>query len=74
VGGGCGDRQALLSRLDGGPGVPLLPAAGTPTTAIGWLDASRVPAIWHYQPREHSLVNTTPQRRLRGTPGRCRAA
>jgi hypothetical protein len=42
VGGGCGDRQALLSRLDGGPGVPLLPAAGTPTTAIGWLDASRV--------------------------------
>jgi hypothetical protein len=42
VGGGCGDRQALLSRLDGGPGVPLLPAAGTPTTAIGWLDASHV--------------------------------
>jgi hypothetical protein len=42
VGGGCGDRQALLSRLDGGPGVPLLPGAGTPTTAIGWLDASHV--------------------------------
>jgi hypothetical protein len=41
-GGGCGDRQALLSRLDGGPGVPLLPAAGAPTTAIGWLDGSHV--------------------------------
>ena len=42
VGGGCDDRQALLSRLDGGPGVPLLPAAGAPTTAIGWLDGSHV--------------------------------
>ena len=42
VGGGCGNRQALLSRLEGGSGVPLLPAAGTPTTAIGWLDASHV--------------------------------
>jgi hypothetical protein len=42
VGGGCGDRQALLSRLDGGPGAPLLPGAGAPTSAIGWLDASHV--------------------------------
>ena len=42
VGGGCGDRQALLSRLDGGPGAPLLPGAGAPTSAIGWLDGSHV--------------------------------
>jgi hypothetical protein len=42
VGGGCGDRRALLSRLDGGPGTPLLPDADTPSTAIGWLDASHV--------------------------------
>jgi hypothetical protein len=42
VGRGCGDRQALLSRLDGGPGTPLLPDVGTPTSALGWLDASHV--------------------------------
>jgi hypothetical protein len=42
VGAGCGDRRALLSRLDGGPGTPLLPDADTPSTAIGWLDASHV--------------------------------
>jgi hypothetical protein len=42
VGRGCGDRRALLSRLDGGPGTPLLPAAGGPTSAIGWLDARHV--------------------------------
>jgi hypothetical protein len=42
TGGGCGDRRADLSGLDGGPGRPLLPSATRPTSAVGWLDTRRV--------------------------------
>jgi hypothetical protein len=42
TGGGCGDRRADLSGLDGGPGRPLLPAATRPTSAVGWLDSRAV--------------------------------
>jgi hypothetical protein len=42
TGGGCGDRRAELSGLDGGPGRPLLPTATRPTSAVGWLDTRRV--------------------------------
>src|SRR6266545_3644078 len=38
TGGGCDD----LSGLDGGQGRPLLPSAQRPTSAVGWLDNSRV--------------------------------
>jgi hypothetical protein len=41
-GSGCGDRRADLSGLDGGPGRPLLATASRPTSAVGWLDTSRV--------------------------------
>ena len=42
TGSGCGDRQAELSGLDGGPGRPLLASATRPTSAVGWLDSRRV--------------------------------
>jgi hypothetical protein len=42
TGGGCEDRRADLSGVDGGPGRPLLPAAARPTSAVGWLDNRRV--------------------------------
>jgi hypothetical protein len=42
TGGGCDDRRADLSGMDGGPGRPLLPTATRPTSAVGWLDARRV--------------------------------
>jgi hypothetical protein len=42
TGGGCDDRRADLSGLDGGPGRPLLPAATRPTSAVGWLDGRAV--------------------------------
>jgi hypothetical protein len=42
TGGGCDDRRADLSGLDGGQGRPLLPSAQRPTSAVGWLDNSRV--------------------------------
>jgi hypothetical protein len=42
VGTGCADRQAVLSGLNGAPASPLLPEAAAPSTAIGWIDSSRV--------------------------------
>ena len=42
TGGGCEDRRADLSGLDGGQGRPLLPSAQRPTSAVGWLDNRRV--------------------------------
>jgi len=42
TGGGCDDRRADLSGLDGGQGRPLLPSAQRPTSAVGWLDNRRV--------------------------------
>jgi hypothetical protein len=42
TGGGCDDRRADLSGLDGGPGRPLLPSAARPTSAVGWLDTRRL--------------------------------
>jgi hypothetical protein len=42
TGGGCADRRADLSGLDGGQGRPLLPSAQRPTSAAGWLDNRRV--------------------------------
>ena len=42
TGGGCDDRRADLSGLDGGQGRPLLPSAQRPTSAVGWLDNRQV--------------------------------
>jgi hypothetical protein len=42
TGGGCDDRRADLSGLDGGQGRPLLPSAQRPTSTVGWLDNRRV--------------------------------
>ena len=42
TGGGCDDRRAELSSLDGSQGRPLLPSAPRPTGAVGWLDNRRV--------------------------------
>jgi hypothetical protein len=42
TGGGCQDRRADLSGLDGGAGRALLPSATRPTSTVGWLDSRRV--------------------------------
>ena len=42
VGSGCADRRALFTRLNGDSGSPLLPDAGGPTTALGWLGPGQV--------------------------------
>lgn len=42
TGGGCDDRRADLSGLDGSQGRPLLPSAQQPTSAVGWLDNRQV--------------------------------
>jgi hypothetical protein len=42
TGGGCDDRRADLSGLDGSQGRPLLPSAQRPTSAVGWLDNRQV--------------------------------
>ncbi len=42
VGTSCGDRQAVLSVLNGEAGTPLLPDASAPTTVVGWTDPSHV--------------------------------
>jgi hypothetical protein len=42
AGSDCSDSQALFSTQDGGEGTPLLPDSEAPTTALGWIDASRV--------------------------------
>jgi hypothetical protein len=42
TGASCDDRRAMLSRLDGTGGAPLLPGVGGPTSVIGWIDDSIV--------------------------------
>jgi hypothetical protein len=42
LGTGCSDRQAVFSALDGSKGTALLPDATAPTSAVGWLDSSKV--------------------------------
>jgi hypothetical protein len=42
TGTGCDDRKALVSHLDNTEGQTLLPAAGGPTSVIGWIDGSTV--------------------------------
>jgi hypothetical protein len=42
IGTGCDDRLAMLSKLDGTGGSPLLPGPSAPTSVIGWVDDSTV--------------------------------
>jgi hypothetical protein len=42
VGSGCADREAVLTSLTQDGGVTLVPKAGEPTSALGWVDPSRI--------------------------------
>jgi len=42
VGTGCDDTQAVATDFHGGAGTPLFPEASGPTTALGWVDPSRI--------------------------------
>jgi hypothetical protein len=40
IGASCDDSRAMLSRLDGTEGTPMLPSVAGPTSVIGWTDNS----------------------------------